>query len=253
MRYVSFTSNVNADAAGNPALEDMHLRQQNTCCTMWEECPSVKRCRQEAGGASLECARQSKLRSHWLRPHKRRAALDRKRMSSMITSPTGAGARPGSRTSAGACSAAGSRHRTRARPAVATDAPSLRRAAGWQRSSDGGAASCRGPAPAAASSSSSSLSGSDKGDYAALQGKKVYSAATGAEVELAALWRAQPGTRCVVVFLTHFADLSSTELAQKLLPVLPEVGPCPFLLQDSVAEAVLSPAGQHCDRAQQPS
>lgn len=106
---------------------------------------------------------------------------------------------------------------------MATDAPSLRRAAGWQRSSDGGAASCRGPAPAAASSSSSSLAGSDYGDYAALQGKKVYSAATGAEVELAALWRAQPGTRCVVVFLTHFADLSSTELAQKLLPVLPEL------------------------------
>lgn len=147
-------------------------------------------------------------------------------MSIMIASPAGAGARPGSRTPAGACSAGASGHRTRAQPAVTTDAPVLRTAAawsaGWQLSSASGAVRCRAPV-AATASSGSSLAGSDYADYAALQGKKVYSAATGAEVELATLWRAQPGSRCVVVFLTHFADLSSTELAQKLLVVLPEV------------------------------
>ena len=75
----------------------------------------------------------------------------------------------------------------------------------------------------AASSSASSSAGSATGDYAALQGRTVYSAASGTEVELPSLWRAEPGKRCIVVFLTHFADLSSTELAQKLKAVLPEV------------------------------
>lgn len=61
---------------------------------------------------------------------------------------------------------------------------------------------------------------------AALQGHTVFSAATGAAVQLPSLWSAAPGQRCVVLFLTHFADLSSTELAQKLLAVLPEVRAC---------------------------
>ena len=74
----------------------------------------------------------------------------------------------------------------------------------------------------AASSSGSSSTGATS-DYAALQGRAVYSAASGSEVQLPSLWRAEPGKRCVVVFLTHFADLSSTELAQKLKAVLPEV------------------------------
>ncbi|KAI7838571.1 hypothetical protein COHA_007643 [Chlorella ohadii] len=74
-----------------------------------------------------------------------------------------------------------------------------------------------------ASSSASSSAGSATGDYPALQGRTVYSAASGAEVELPSLWRAEPGKRCIVVFLTHFADLSSTELAQKLKAVLPEL------------------------------
>jgi hypothetical protein len=92
------------------------------------------------------------------------------------------------------------------------------------------AAPCRLQRPAqrrldiacAASSGSSSGAGATS-DYAALQGRTVYSAASGAEVELPSLWRAEPGRRCVVVFLTHFADLSSTELAQKLKAVLPEL------------------------------
>jgi hypothetical protein len=75
----------------------------------------------------------------------------------------------------------------------------------------------------AAAGSSASSTGSSS-DYAALEGLKVYSAAGGEAVELTSLWQAAPGTRCVVVFLTHWGDLSSTELAQKLLPVLPEVG-----------------------------
>jgi len=75
----------------------------------------------------------------------------------------------------------------------------------------------------AAISGASSSAGSATSDYAALQGRTVYSAASGAEVELPSLWRAEPGRRCIVVFLTHFADLSSTELAQKLKAVLPEV------------------------------
>ena len=75
----------------------------------------------------------------------------------------------------------------------------------------------------ACAASSSGSSPGPTSDYAALQGRRVYSAASGAEVELASLWPAQPGRRCVVVFLTHFADLSSTELAQKLKAVLPEV------------------------------
>lgn len=76
---------------------------------------------------------------------------------------------------------------------------------------------------ASSSAASSSGGGGDTSDYAALQGRPVYSAASGAAVELPSLWRAEPGRRCIVVFLTHFADLSSTELAQKLKAVLPEV------------------------------
>jgi hypothetical protein len=75
----------------------------------------------------------------------------------------------------------------------------------------------------AVSTSSSNLTGSSS-DYAALEELKVYAAASGEAVEVTSLWQAAPGTRCAVVFLTHWGDLSSTELAQKLLPVLPEVG-----------------------------
>ncbi|KAL4433831.1 hypothetical protein ABPG75_000272 [Micractinium tetrahymenae] len=146
----------------------------------------------------------------------------------MIACP-GAGAQVRAASRGLACSAQCRRPDARSQRAVAADAPPVRTgAAGMagccqQRSGGSGAARRRSARAAAASSSSSSLVGSGSADYAALQGKKVYSAATGAEVELASLWRAQPGTRCVVVFLTHFADLSSTELAQKLLAVLPEL------------------------------
>ncbi|KAI3427059.1 hypothetical protein D9Q98_006999 [Chlorella vulgaris] len=60
-------------------------------------------------------------------------------------------------------------------------------------------------------------------DYNLLQQHKVFSAATGAEVALTSEWQAAPGTRCVVALLTHFGDLSSTELAQKLMAILPEL------------------------------
>jgi hypothetical protein len=60
-------------------------------------------------------------------------------------------------------------------------------------------------------------------DYNLLQQHKVFSAATGAEVALTSEWQAAPGKRSVVALLTHFGDLSSTELAQKLMAILPEV------------------------------
>lgn len=72
-------------------------------------------------------------------------------------------------------------------------------------------------------SASSSTSLSTVSDYDVLQQHTVLSAASGEEVALTSLWQAQPGTRCVVACLTHFGDLSSTECAQKLLAVLPEV------------------------------
>ncbi|KAK9812732.1 hypothetical protein WJX72_002816 [[Myrmecia] bisecta] len=49
----------------------------------------------------------------------------------------------------------------------------------------------------------------------------VQSASTGAAVPLLSLWQAEAGTRCVVPFLTHFADLSSWEYAQKLVKLIP--------------------------------
>ncbi|GAB4818964.1 hypothetical protein N2152v2_006010 [Parachlorella kessleri] len=60
-------------------------------------------------------------------------------------------------------------------------------------------------------------------DYAALQRCPVFPAAGGEAISLNSLWPAKPGNKCVVMFLTHFADLSSTEFAQKLLPVLPQL------------------------------
>lgn len=65
-------------------------------------------------------------------------------------------------------------------------------------------------------------------EYEALKGVKVFSAADGFEVELLSLWQPGPDTRVVIPFLTHFADLSSWEYAQKLnqkvLPQLREQG-----------------------------
>ncbi|PSC69127.1 hypothetical protein C2E20_7298 [Micractinium conductrix] len=58
-------------------------------------------------------------------------------------------------------------------------------------------------------------------DFEALQTHSVYSAATGEKVQLSSLW--PQGSRCVVACLTHFADLSSIELAQKLLPALSQL------------------------------
>eukprot|EP00882_Tetradesmus_deserticola_P017039 GHRQ01018226.1.p1 GENE.GHRQ01018226.1~~GHRQ01018226.1.p1 ORF type:complete len:297 (+),score=106.89 GHRQ01018226.1:869-1759(+) len=65
-------------------------------------------------------------------------------------------------------------------------------------------------------------------EYEALRGVKVLSAVDGCEVELLSLWQPGRDTRVVIPFLTHFADLSSWEYAQKLsqrvLPQLREQG-----------------------------
>eukprot|EP00798_Chlamydomonas_sp_ICE-L_P028457 gene28456-31603_t len=58
-------------------------------------------------------------------------------------------------------------------------------------------------------------------EYDALKGIKVTSAKTGEERELLALWEPRDSNMVVVPFLTHFADLSSWELGQKLIKVMP--------------------------------
>lgn len=58
-------------------------------------------------------------------------------------------------------------------------------------------------------------------EYDSLRGLEVYRATTGDPVELLSLWQPLPGTKVVIPFLTHFADLSSWEYAQKLVKVLP--------------------------------
>ncbi|GAQ86414.1 hypothetical protein KFL_002870180 [Klebsormidium nitens] len=60
-------------------------------------------------------------------------------------------------------------------------------------------------------------------DYDALKGVQVLEAASGQPVELLSLWAAKPGVRVVIPFMTHFADLSSWEFAQKLAKKLPEL------------------------------
>ncbi len=49
-------------------------------------------------------------------------------------------------------------------------------------------------------------------EYEALAGATVYAASSDDAVELRSLWNPVPGTRAVVVFLTHFADLSTWEV-----------------------------------------
>eukprot|EP00271_Cylindrocystis_brebissonii_P014505 TRINITY_DN35867_c0_g1_i1.p1 TRINITY_DN35867_c0_g1~~TRINITY_DN35867_c0_g1_i1.p1 ORF type:complete len:363 (+),score=44.93 TRINITY_DN35867_c0_g1_i1:54-1142(+) len=61
-------------------------------------------------------------------------------------------------------------------------------------------------------------------EFEALEGIPVYSAATGATIPLESLLGAAPGEVVVVAFLTHFADLSSWEFAQKLVEkVIPTI------------------------------
>mmetsp|Transcript_4455 Transcript_4455/g.7425 ORF Transcript_4455/g.7425 Transcript_4455/m.7425 type:complete len:299 (+) Transcript_4455:20-916(+) len=56
-------------------------------------------------------------------------------------------------------------------------------------------------------------------EFSQLQGVTVFSAGNAVPVELTTLLK--PGTLTVIPFLTHFADLSSWEYAQKLVRVLP--------------------------------
>ncbi len=81
-------------------------------------------------------------------------------------------------------------------------------------------------------------------EYDQLKGVSVTKAGSGESVELLSLWQARPctragaslacsppctppatqaetGTKVVIPFLTHFADLSSWEYAQKLIKVMP--------------------------------
>ncbi|GAX81819.1 hypothetical protein CEUSTIGMA_g9247.t1 [Chlamydomonas eustigma] len=58
-------------------------------------------------------------------------------------------------------------------------------------------------------------------EYNQLKGISVVKANTNERVELLSLWQAEPGTKVAIPFLTHFADLSSWEYAQKLVKVLP--------------------------------
>ncbi|GFR53261.1 hypothetical protein Agub_g16043, partial [Astrephomene gubernaculifera] len=58
-------------------------------------------------------------------------------------------------------------------------------------------------------------------EYETLRGKTVYKASSGEPVELLSLWDASSGSKAVIPFLTHFADLSSWEYAQQLLKLLP--------------------------------
>lgn len=60
-------------------------------------------------------------------------------------------------------------------------------------------------------------------EYSALRDKTVISAETGEPVDLTSLWQATPGVRVVLPLLTHFADLSSWEYAQKLVQRLPDI------------------------------
>ncbi|KAG2423523.1 hypothetical protein HXX76_015271 [Chlamydomonas incerta] len=58
-------------------------------------------------------------------------------------------------------------------------------------------------------------------EYEALRGKVAYKASSGDPVELTSLWEPVLGSKAVVVCLTHFADLTSWELAQKLVKIIP--------------------------------
>ncbi|KAG2483176.1 hypothetical protein HYH03_017968 [Edaphochlamys debaryana] len=58
-------------------------------------------------------------------------------------------------------------------------------------------------------------------EYDTLRGAVAYKASSGDPVELLSLWEPVPGSKAVIAFLTHFADLSSWELAQKLVKVIP--------------------------------
>lgn len=60
-------------------------------------------------------------------------------------------------------------------------------------------------------------------DYEALRGQMVVNVATGEFVEVTSLWEARPGKCVVLPFMTHFADLSSWEYAQKLVKVMPQL------------------------------
>ncbi|GBF89296.1 hypothetical protein Rsub_02173 [Raphidocelis subcapitata] len=53
-------------------------------------------------------------------------------------------------------------------------------------------------------------------EYAALNGCKVVPAAGGQPVDILSLWPCVPGRRAVVVFLTHFGDLTTWELGRAL-------------------------------------
>lgn len=64
-------------------------------------------------------------------------------------------------------------------------------------------------------------SSSSSAEYESLKGIKVYNALTKEPVELLSLWEPSYGNKVVLPFLTHFADLTSWEYAQKLVRLMP--------------------------------
>ncbi|GIL61004.1 hypothetical protein Vafri_15429 [Volvox africanus] len=58
-------------------------------------------------------------------------------------------------------------------------------------------------------------------EYEALRGKVAYKASSGDPVDLLSLWEPYPTSKAVIPFLTHFADLTSWEFAQKLVKLIP--------------------------------
>ncbi|KAG2431344.1 hypothetical protein HYH02_013334 [Chlamydomonas schloesseri] len=58
-------------------------------------------------------------------------------------------------------------------------------------------------------------------EYEALRGKVAFKASSGDGVDITSLWEPVLGSKAVVVCLTHFADLTSWELGQKLIKIIP--------------------------------
>eukprot|EP00884_Botryococcus_braunii_P003438 jgi/Botrbrau1/13095/Bobra.0187s0054.1 len=59
-------------------------------------------------------------------------------------------------------------------------------------------------------------------EYSILEGYSVLRYSSSVPVEITSLWKAEEGQQALAVFLTHFGDLGSWELAQRLAPLIPE-------------------------------
>ena len=75
------------------------------------------------------------------------------------------------------------------------------------------------------SRSSSTLSRATA-SYDSLRGLEVLSVEDGRSRDILSLWSGQSGEKCLLVFLTHWADLGSWEYAQSLNYVLTDIASC---------------------------